>query len=372
MSNETLKYAQCVKKIDISGIRKMFEAAGERAINLGLGQPDFDTPEHVKKAAIDAIRRGYTGYTVNKGLHELRGAISRKLQNDNGINTNPDNIIVTSGASEGLHIALIALVESGDEVLIPDPGFVSYGALTILEDAKPVGVPLRDDLTMSPETVNDMVTGKTRAVIINSPANPTGAVQTPEDIKAFAEIADDNNITLISDEVYEKIIYEGEHASPGAYSDNVITINATSKTYSMTGWRLGYLSADSERIEQMLKAHQYVQACASSISQYAALAAITGPQDCVEEMCATFRRRRDIISSGLEELGLEFVMPHGAFYVMPRVPDEKKFVMDMLGKGVVTTPGSAFGVHGAGHVRLSYSASEESIKRALRLMKEVL
>ncbi|NOR59028.1 MAG: aminotransferase class I/II-fold pyridoxal phosphate-dependent enzyme [Methanosarcinales archaeon] len=366
------RFAKRVEKIDISGIRKLFEGAGPNAINMGLGQPDFDTPDHIKQAAIDAINDGFTGYTTNLGVPELRQALSVKFEQFNKFQVASDDIIITSGASEALHIALLALVEQGDEVLVPDPGFVSYVALTDLSGGRAVGVPLNDTFNLDAETVAEYVTDKTRVLVINSPSNPTGGVQTTDEIQGLCELADDHNITIISDEVYEHIIYEGEHVSPASISNNVVTINATSKTYAMTGWRLGYVAAPHDITEQMLKVHQYVQACANSIAQKAALAAITGPQECVAEMRESFMRRRDILMKGLKDLGIECVEPKGAFYAFPKVDNSMEAVMKLLDAGVITAPGSAFGPGGEGHIRLSYATSDEDILQALDIMGQVL
>ena len=216
-----------VQNISLSGIRKMFELVGEDSINLGLGESDFDTPPHIREAAKKALDEGFTHYTVNKGIIELREAISAKLKEDNGIDVSPDNVIVTVGASEGLQIALNALVDVGDEVLIPDPGFVSYDASVKLAGGKSISVKLtdEDEFRMTPEKVQENITSKTKAVIINSPSNPTGSVMTKEDIKGVAQIADDHGIAVISDEIYEKIIYDEKHYSPGTYTENSITIN---------------------------------------------------------------------------------------------------------------------------------------------------
>jgi aspartate aminotransferase len=364
------KFSQRVQGIDTSGIRKIFEAAGSDAINLGLGQPDFDTPEHVKKGAIDAINEGFTGYTLGPGITELREALSKKFREENAIATTPDDIIVTSGASEALEIALASLVNPGDEVLLADPGFVSYASLAGIMGGKGIGVPLSDDLRMQPEDVMEKITSKTKAFIVNSPSNPTGAVQTEKDMKGFAEIADDYDLTLISDEVYEHFIYEGEHVSPAQYSDNVITVNATSKTYSMTGWRLGYVTASSEYIQQMLKVHQYVQACACSISQRAALAAIQGPFDPVVHMREKFKKRRDMLIEGLNGMGIKCHKPAGAFYAFPEV--EPEYAQQLIANGVVVVPGEAFGEGGAGHMRISYATSMQNIKKAMKIMEEIL
>jgi len=364
-------FSQRIQNIDISGIRKMFEGAGPNAINLGLGQPDFDTPVHIKNAAIEAINKGVTGYTMNLGFPELRQAICRKFKNDNHFSVTPDEVIVTSGASEALHLALHALVNDGDEVLIPDPGFVSYVPLAKMAGGKCVGVPLGEDLTMTPQSVNESITPKTRVLIINSPSNPTGTVQAKQEIKGIAEIAEDNDITIISDEVYEHFIYEGEHVSPAQFTDNVITVNAVSKTYAMTGWRIGYAAARKEYIEQMLKIHQYIQACACSISQKAAQAAIEGPQDCVNEMCESFRRRRDLLLEGFSSMGVKCVKPQGAFYAFPEVADEDA-PQKLIKEGVIVVPGSAFGEKGKGHIRISYSTSEGNLRKALGIMERVL
>ena len=370
------KFAHRITGIDISGIRKAFETASGKFFNLGLGEPDFDTPAHVKEAAIRALNAGFTSYTSNKGIEELRAAICDKFKRDNDFSASPEEIIVTSGASEALHIALLAVVERGDEVLIPNPGFVSFAPLTKLAEAKPVGVPLSEseDFTVPAEAIKEKITPKTKALIINSPANPTGAVESEENIKALVDVAHDHHITIISDEVYEHLIYDGlKHTSPARFADaGVITVNAVSKTYAMTGFRLGYLAAREEYVEQMLKIHQYIQACASSISQHAALAAISGPQDGVAEMRSEFKRRRDFAVDALHDMEMTFYTPKGAFYIFPRVGDEQEFVDTLKQRGVIVTPGSAFGTMGKNHVRISYAASFDDLKRAFAIMKEVV
>jgi aspartate aminotransferase len=365
-------FSKRVTEIDISGIRKMFEAAGADAINLGLGQPDFDTPLHIKQAAIDAINEGFTGYTANLGIVELRKALSNRFKSQNNFEVAPDDIIITSGASEAIHIALLALVEPGDEVMVPDPGFVSYSALTKLSGGIVVGVPLSEDFTLTAGTVAECITDRTKVLIINSPSNPTGSVQTRDEIRGLCEVANDHDIVIISDEVYEYFIYSGEHVSPAAFLDNTVTINATSKTYAMTGWRLGYAAAPHEITQQMLKAHQYVQACANSIAQKAALAAVTGPQDSVIEMRDHFRRRRDLLMKGIKDIGMDCVEPQGAFYAFPIVDNSMDIVQKLLEKGVITVPGSSFGPNGEGHIRLSYAVNDNDILRALEIMGEVL
>jgi len=363
------EFSSRVDRIAISGIREVFEAAGDDAINLGLGQPDFPTPDHARQAAVEAIESGRAdGYTSNKGIEPLREAIAAKHRRDQGITVDPADVIATSGASEALHIALEAHVDPGEEVIIPDPGFVSYDALTKLADGEPVPVGLREDLTLDPAAVEAAITDDTAAFIINSPANPTGAVASEEDIQEFARIADDHDVLCVSDEVYEYTVFDGSHHSPIEYTDgdNVVVVNSSSKLYSMTGWRLGWVVGASERTERMLRVHQYAQACASAPAQYAAEAALTGPQGIVEEMTDSFERRRDILLDGLADHDIDCATPRGAFYAMPEVPEG--FVEACLDRGVVVVPGEAFGDGGAGMARISYATDAETLQEAIEIM----
>ncbi|NGM69498.1 pyridoxal phosphate-dependent aminotransferase [Natronolimnobius sp. AArcel1] len=365
------EFSQRVEQVSISGIREVFEAAGDDAINLGLGQPDFPTPAHARRGAIEAIENGLTdAYTSNKGTETLREAIATKYDRDYGLEVDPADIIATSGGSEALHLALEAHVDPGQEVIFPDPGFVSYDALTKLADGTPKPVGLRDDLTLDPATVEEAITDDTAVFIVNSPANPTGAVQSEADMREFARIADEHDVLCVSDEVYEKIVFEGTHRSPLEFadSDNVVVVSACSKTYSMTGWRLGWVTGSNRRIERMLRVHQYGQACASAPAQYAAEAALTGPQDPVAEMVAAFEDRRDVVVDGLEDAGLEVPTPSGAFYAMPKVPEG--WCDEVIDRGVVVVPGDAFGANGAGYARLSYATGMEELKEALEIMAD--
>ena len=266
-----MKFAHRVQGIEISGIRKIFEAAGPDSINLGLGQPDFDTPQHIKDAAIKAIQEGKTGYTNNTGIPELRLAISNKFKIENGfiLQTGSDHCL-PPGASEALHIVMQALVDQGDRVLCPDPGFVSYASLATLAGGTPVSMPLTKTLHIDVEKAKALMDGA-KIIVLNSPANPTGAVENKESIQALVEYAGDAGVTVVSDEVYEHFIYGKQHWSAARFGENVVTINATSKTYAMTGWRLGYLAAPEKIVAECLKVHRSCQACATSISQYAAL-----------------------------------------------------------------------------------------------------
>jgi aspartate aminotransferase len=356
------KVAQRVEKINLSGIRKLFDAARPDSISLGLGQPDFDTPQHIKEAAIRAIREGKTGYTPNNGIPELREAISQKFRKENGLDYASDQLIVTAGASEALHLVMQALVSPGEKVLFADPGFVAYAALAEVAGGRPVGVPLDRALRIDVEKAKEAMDGA-RLFILNSPGNPTGAVESRESIRALVEYGNDRGVTIVSDEVYEHFIYGARHWSAAAFGEDVITINATSKTYAMTGWRLGYLAALKEYIEPCLKVHQYCQACATSISQYAALAAYTGDQAPVKMMRDEYHARRDLLYAGLRELGLRFPAPEGAFYMF--VPMGEKLIGRVLARGVIIVPGDAFGENAPGYARMSYATTRENLKHAL-------
>jgi aspartate aminotransferase len=363
------KFSPRVAGIEISGIRKIFEAAGPGSINLGLGQPDFDTPQHIKDAAIQAIKEGKTGYTGNTGIPELRSAICTKFKKENGLSYTPDQLIVTAGASEALHIVMQALVAEGNRVLCADPGFVSYSALATLAGGHPEGVPLDKKFHIDVEAAKELMNGA-RLFVLNSPSNPTGAVEPKESIKAIVEYANDCNVTVVSDEVYEHFIYGKKHWSAAQFGDNVITINAASKTYAMTGWRLGYLAAPADIVGQCLKVHQYCQACATSISQYAALAAYTGDQHMVGVMRDEYRARRDMLVKGLARLGFAFPEPEGAFYAF--VPMKPALTEKIINKGVILVPGSAFGVNAPEYTRFSYAASRENLKTALDRIEKAI
>jgi len=368
-----LNPAKRVDSIELSQIRKMFEVTNENAINLGIGEPDFDIPENIQLAIKEAIDEGYTHYTSNKGDLELREAIVNKLARDNGIKTDEENVIVTSGASEALYDSAQALFERGDEVLVPNPGFLSYDACIRLAEANPIEVSttMENDFKLKVDDVQEKITKNTKALIINSPSNPTGAVIDKEDIKGIADLATDNDFYIISDEIYEKIIYGRKNYSPAKYSDNVITINGFSKTYAMTGLRIGYMVGNENITEELLKVHQYCTACASSISQKAAYEALTGPQDSVKRMVGEFSKRRDLIVSSLNDMGHECVNCEGAFYVFPKIEKPYEFVDKAAKAGVISVPGEAFGSLGSNHVRMSYANSYENIESAMEILKNL-
>lgn len=364
--------ASRLNSIELSLIRKMFEVTNPNAINLGIGEPDFDVPENIKNAMKQSIDENDTHYTPNKGYIELREEISKKFKNENGINTTPEDVIVTVGASEGLYMCTQAFIEKGDEVLLPNPSFLSYESCVNLADGTPVAVDckMENEFKLKAEDVQEKITENTKAIILNSPSNPTGAVMDKEDIKAIADLSMDKNFLIISDEIYEKIIYGKKNYSPAKYSDNVITLNGFSKTYAMTGLRIGYLATTNENYtEQLLKIHQYNIACANTTAQRGAYEALTGPQDEVKKMVSEFQKRRDLIVSRLNAMGYETTNAEGAFYVFPKIED-KDFVMKAAEAGVITVPGIAFGSNGENHVRMSYANSYENIEKAMNILEE--
>ena len=363
--------ASRTKLIELSQIRKMFEATKPGAINLGIGEPDFDVPQNIKDAMKRSIDENETHYTPNKGYVELREEIVKKFKKDNGITTDPENVIVTVGASEALYASTQAFIEPGDEVILPNPSFLLYEAVLNLAGGKiiPVDCNMENEFKLKAEDVYEKITPKTKAIILNTPSNPTGAVMEKEDIKAIADLSMDKDFLIISDEIYEKIIYDKKHYSPAKYSDNVITINGFSKTYAMTGLRVGYLTANENHTEEIFKIHQNSIACANSTAQKGAYEALTGPQEEVNKMVDEFKRRRNLIVSRLNEMGYETVKAEGAFYVFPKIED-KDFVSKAADAGVITVNGAAFGTNGENHIRMSYANSYENIEKAMNILEE--
>jgi aspartate aminotransferase len=368
-----VKIANRLNSVEISQIRKLFEVADENAINLGIGEPDFNIPENVKIAMKDALDAGFTHYTPNKGTLELREEISKKLKRDNKLVIDPESIMVTVGASEAIYIAAQGLFEKEDEILIPDPGFVSYKACVDLVESKTVSVDVKieNEYKIKVEDVQEKISSKTKALLLNSPSNPMGSVMEKEDIKGVADLATDHDFMIISDEIYEKIIYGKKHYSPAQFSDNVIVINGFSKTYAMTGLRIGYLASQNEIVEELLKVHQYNTACASSISQAAAKEALAGPQNDVKSMVKEFERRKNLVVKRLDNMGLSCTKLEGAFYAFPQVENANEFVQKALNLGVVTVPGNGFGENSVNNVRISYANSYEKIEEAMNRLEKI-
>jgi aspartate aminotransferase len=370
--------------LDITAKAKAMKEKGEDVISLGAGEPDFDTPEHIKSALYEAVKQGFVYYTPAAGIIELREAISEKFEKDNNIRYDPVNeIIVTPGAKQALYEAIVALVNPGDEVLIPDPWWVSYVPMVQLAEGRAVFVPTYEEekFKLTPEVLQEKVTRKTKVLIINSPNNPTGAVLEKEDLKGISEICIDNDILVISDEIYEHIIYDVKHYSIASFDEmkeRTITVNGFSKAYSMTGWRLGYAAGPSNIIKAMIRVQSHSVSNATSFVQKAGIAALKGPQDCVKEMNMEFKKRRDTIVKMLNNIDLvSCVEPGGAFYAFPNFSnyDKNSFKLAnfLLEKAkVALIPGGAFGEQGEGFLRLSYATSMENIKEGVRRIQEAL
>jgi aminotransferase len=372
--------------IEISGIRRLFELASKMrdVINLGIGEPDFDTPEHIKEAAKRALDENFTHYTPNVGIPELREAIAEKLRKDNGINVNPESeVIVTNGATQALTLSIIAILNDGDEVLIPSPTFVSYGAAVIFAGGVPVEVETKEEegFRVNVEELEKHVSKKTKALIISTPNNPTGSILTRKNLEELADFAVNHNLIVISDEVYEKIVYDELHHSIAALNgmkDRTITVNAFSKTYAMTGWRLGYLAAPEQIVGEIVKLQMYTAVCATSFAQKAAVEALKGPQDFVEQMRREYARRRELVYDRLNKMPrLSALRPKGAFYIFPNIKatgmTSKEFSSYLIREArVATVPGSAFGRYGEGYIRVSYATSYEKLEEAMDRISEAL
>lgn len=370
---------------------KQMKANGEDVIGFGCGEPDFDTPKHIKDAAIEAILSGKTKYTAASGTLELREAIAEKFQRENGISYEPQNIVVSNGAKHSLMNTFIAILNVGDEVLIPSPYWVSYPEMVKLADGVPVSVPTtaENDFKATVEDFKKALTPKTKALILNSPSNPTGMVYSREEIEAIADFAVENNIYVISDEVYEHLIYEGEHISIASLNDKIkdltITINGVSKTYAMTGWRIGYAAANPQIAKAMSSIQSHGTSNPNSIAQVAAIAALNGGLSDVYAMRTEFKKRCDFLVDAISKLdGVSSRKPSGAFYVMMNIEsligkqiegnkinsadDFAKLFLDI--KKVAVVPGTGFGE--PNYVRWSYATSMENIEGGMARLKEFL
>ncbi len=382
-----LKLSRRTKEIPKSGIRKMFDLAQkyEGLVNLSVGEPDFDTPPHIVEAALKAMREGYTHYTVNAGFLEFRKAVSEKLRRENRIEADPEGeIMATAGAMGGLSLAMLTLIDPDDEVLIPNPGFPNYTAQVVLAGGKPVYYPLKEENNFHVEAddIAKRTTPKTKAIIINSPSNPTGAVLREKELKNIADIALEHDLYVISDEAYENILYDGVNhtsiASLPEMKERTVSIFTFSKTYAMTGWRIGFVVAPKEIIEVMLELQEHILVHPSSISQMAAIAALRGPKEHVQKMLKEYAERREIITKELNTmLGVTCIKPEGAFYVFPSIKktgmSSEEIAMYLLEKAkVITVPGTAFGDYGEGYIRISYATSKEKIREAMNRMQVAL
>lgn len=367
--------------IRLSNLVTEMKARGEKVLSLSVGEPDFPTPAHIVDAAKKALDDGFTKYTSSLGIKELREAIAEKSAKENHIPAKTENVLVAP-TKHTIYMACMALLETGDEAIIPDPGWVSYGPMVALAGAKPVPVRAADEdgFVPSVDAVAELITPRTRLLMLNSPSNPAGSVYPRETMKGIADLAKDHDLVVVSDEIYEKILYEGEHVSPASLDgmfDRTVTANGFSKTYSMTGWRLGWLVAPKPIFQEISKVQEHSITCATSFAQKAGVVALRGPTEPLQKMVAEFRARRDLILAELSKIDrVSCFKPAGAFYVFPKfdVPlDDATLGETLLQEAkVAITPGSAFGEAGAGHERLSYAASRETITESVRRIGEVV
>ena len=367
--------AERARRIEISGIRRMFEGAPADAVNLGLGEPDFNPPPEAIEALCRAVREGRNHYGPSAGLAELRDRIAEQYR-DRLASTGRDNVIVTGSGSEGLVAVALALYDPGDEVLVPNPGFVLYAPHARLAGANPVPYSLTEERRYLPDLdeLERLVTPRTRAIVVNSPANPTGAVYPRSMVERIASFADRHRITIVSDEVYEEIVYEGPATSFWGKSDRVVVVHSFSKTLAMTGWRIGFLLAPRELAADLNKVHYHLVACPSTPVQVAVLAGLTSGDGARREMVREFRARRALVLRLLEGIpGVTVVPPAGAFYVFPRFSwrrSSSETARALLARGVITTPGDAFGSLGVSHLRLSFAASRDDLRRGIGILAE--
>lgn len=375
-----------VNDIKPSGIRKFFDiAAGmEGVISLGVGEPDFPTPWHIRREGIKSLENSKTRYTSNAGLIELRREICKYIERRYGVSYNADNeVLVTVGGSEGIDGAIRALVAPGDEVIIPQPSFVCYEPIVRLAGGTPVIVELKaeNEFRLTADELRDAITDKTKLLVFPFPCNPTGAVMEKEDIEAIAEVLRDTNICVLSDEIYSELTYGGKRhvsiASVEGMRERTVLINGFSKSYSMTGWRMGYACAPVPIIAQMTKIHQFAIMSAPTTSQYAAVEALRNGDDDVATMVAEYDMRRRLVVNGFNKIGMDCFEPKGAFYCFPSIKrtgmTSEEFCEELLrSKKVAVVPGSAFGKSGEGFVRVSYCYSTDHIKEALSRIEEFL
>lgn len=376
--------SKLVSELEPSGIRRFFDMAStmDNIISLGVGEPDFDTPWHIREEGIYALEKGRTFYTSNAGLLDLRREICAYLRRRFELNYSPDEILVTVGGSEAIDIGLRTLLDPGDEVIIPEPCFVSYLPCVKMAGGVPVRLALeeKDCFKLTREKLLSAITDKTKVVVLPFPNNPTGAVMTGEELAAVADIIRENDLFVLSDEIYAELTYQGRHASiaslPGM-TERTIVINGFSKTYAMTGWRLGYAAGPEQVIKQMLKVHQYVIMCAPTTSQYAAIEALRAGDSDVARMRESYDERRKFLTSSLNKMGLPCFEPLGAFYVFPNISrfgmTSEEFALQLLKKeGVAVVPGTAFGECGEGFLRISYAYSIDDLKIALAKIKNFI
>jgi aspartate aminotransferase len=354
---------------------RALEAQGKHIVHLEIGEPDFDTPANVVRAGQDALAKGFTHYGPSAGLPALREAIAADYNTRRGVNVHPDQVTVFPGGKPVMFFMFLALLEEGDEAIYPNPGFPIYESMIDYVGAKPVPLPLRmeNEFRVDVDELASLVTPKTKVIVINSPQNPTGSMLTTADLKAIGKLAADRGIWILTDEIYSRITYGMEHDTVLKYGDpsRIVVLEGFSKTYAMTGWRLGYSISPAEFAPVMARLQTNATSCTAAMTQMAGVEALTGPQDSVDRMVAEFRKRRDVIVAGFNALdGVRCLVPHGAFYAFPEIRgtgfSSKELEQRLLAEaGVACLSGTAFGKHGDGFLRFSYANSVENIKEAL-------
>ncbi len=362
---------------------KAMEAAGRDIVHLEIGEPDFDTPRNIIDAAIKALNSGFTHYGPSAGMPEVRKVFAEFLTKDRGVEVKPENIVITPGAKPILFFSILALVNKGDEVIYPNPGFPIYESVINFVGAKPVPIPLREDKAFSYdlEEMKQLVNDRTKLIIVNTPHNPTGGVLTAKDMQGIAELAKKHDAWILSDEVYSKMVYDGKHVSIYDYPevmDRTILLEGHSKTYAMTGWRLGYAAMPAELAAHISKLQTNSNSCTSSFTQMAGVEALTGPQDASIRMMAEFKARRDMFVEGLNGIpGFKCLKPSGAFYVFPNITGTgmkskqiEEFLLDKA--GVAGLSGTSFGKYGEGYLRFSYANSQANLRKALDKISKAL
>ncbi len=385
-----MKEAERMDNLPFSGIRVVMEKAtkmqneGRKIIHLEIGRPDFDTPQVIKDACYKSIEKGNVFYTSNYGTPELRTAIAEKLKRENNVGYDPSEILVTIGVGEGTYASFGAFLEPGDEVLVPDPVWLNYIHVPNFFGAKPVAYHLKEenDFQLDMEEIKGLITDKTKMIVIITPNNPTGGVLNYDTLTELSRVVIEHDLTVVSDEIYEKLIYDDEKhisiASLPGMKERTITLNGFSKAYSMTGWRLGYMAAPKEIIQSTVRIHQYINTCASSFVQEAGITALQKAQPDVDEMVIEYQRRRDYVVDAINKIkGLSCRKPKGAFYIFVNIKELGRTSMEVAEyllehAGVAVVPGSAFGASGEGYVRLSYANSYENLVEACDKMKEAV
>ncbi len=383
------RVADRMDRIPFSGIRKVFEKVnelekeGKDIINLCIGRPDFDTPQHIKDQTKEALDNGLVHYTSNYGLEELRNALSKKLKKENNLDFEPSQIIATVGANDAVFLAMMATLNPGDEVIIPNPTWPHYESCAEMAGAVPVEVPLKEKngFVLAAEDLEKVITGRTKLLVLNTPGNPTGGVYGESELAEMARVAQKHDLMVLSDEIYEYLTYDtAKHVSiaalPGMKERSII-VNGFSKAYSMTGWRLGYVAAPSDLISAMIRLHQYTVTCATAFVQAGGVSALTSSQECVSSMKSEFDKRRKMVVSRLQSIeGINCQNPRGAFYAFPNIKElgitSDEAAYHFINHGVAMVPGSTFGTYGEGFLRISYASSYKILEKAMNRIEDAV